>query len=161
MRHQRDKIINTNKDYKCRHKYNYIFSNNILIQKANILIAVNDIPLTGIQTVTHFYTYFTSVASDLVKNVSNNNNHLYGDNNLNATCVLREASEHEVKEVLKSFEGKRYHRDEIEPSILVNSSDVISPILSNIFNKCILSGVYPNILKGVRVVSMFKSGDSN
>ena len=58
--------------------------------------------------------------------------------------VLRETSEDEVT-ILRSFEGKKYHCDEIQPSILVRVSDVISPILSNIFNKCILSGVYPNI----------------
>ena len=48
-----------------------------------------------------------------------------------------ETSEGEVKEVLRLFEGKRYHRDEIQTSILVKVSDVISPILPNIFNKCI------------------------
>ena len=31
-------------------------------------LAVNDLPLTGINTVNHFNTYFTSVASDLVAN---------------------------------------------------------------------------------------------
>ena len=61
-------------------------------------------------------------------------------------------SEDEVKEALRSFESKRYHRDEIHPNILVKVSDAISPILSNIFNKYISSGVYPDILKVVRVV---------
>jgi len=55
--------------------------------RKQISLSVNDVPLTGIQTVNHFNTYFTSVASDLVRNLSNNNNHPYGDNNLNATCV--------------------------------------------------------------------------
>ena len=66
--------------------------------------------VTGIQTVN---CYFTSVASDLVKNVSNNSNHPYGDINLNGTCVLREANDDEVRGVLRSVEGKRYHRYEI------------------------------------------------
>ena len=76
-------------------------------------------------------------------------------------CGSRETSENEVTKVLRSFEGKRYYRDEIQPSILVKVSDVISPILSNIFNKCILSGIYPDILKRARVVPIFKFGDSN
>ena len=67
-------------------------------------------PLTGIQTINHFNNYFTFVASDLVRILSNNDNHPYGDNNLNATCVLRQTSEDEVEKVLRSFEGKRYHR---------------------------------------------------
>ena len=65
------------------------------------------------------------------------------------------------KKILRSFLRKKYHRDEIQPSILVKVSDIISPVLSNIFNKCILSGVYPNILKRAHVVPIFKSVDSN
>ena len=82
--------------------------------------------------------------------LSNNNNQPYGDNNPNAMCVLRRTGEGEVAKVLRSCEGNRYHRDEIQPSILVKVSDVTSPISSNIFNKCIL-----------RVVPIFKSGYSN
>ena len=65
--------------------------------RKQISLAVNDVPLTGIQTVNNSITYYASVASDLVRNVSNNNNHPYGDNNLNVSCVLRESSEDEVK----------------------------------------------------------------
>ena len=49
--------------------------------RKQISLAVNDVPLTDIQTVNHFNIYFTSVATDLVRNLSNNNNNLYGDNN--------------------------------------------------------------------------------
>ena len=88
----------------------YAWSN---FNRKQISLSVNDVSLTGIQTVNNFNTYFTSVASDLVRNLSNNNNHPYGDNNLNAQCVLRETSQDEIKKVFRSFEGKRYHRDEI------------------------------------------------
>ena len=74
--------------------------------RKQVSLPVNDVPLTGIQTVNHFNTYFTSVASDLVRNVSNNNNHLYGDNNLDATCVLRQTSEGEVAKVLSVLDDK-------------------------------------------------------
>ena len=55
-----------------------------------ISLAVDDVPLPGIQTVNYFNTYFTPVASDVVGNLSNNNYYPYGDNNFNVTCVLRE-----------------------------------------------------------------------
>ena len=58
-----------------------------------IALAENDVTLTDMQTVNHFNTYFTSVASDLVGNISNNNNHPYGDNIFNVTSVLRETME--------------------------------------------------------------------
>ena len=54
-------------------------------------LAVNDVPLTCIQTVNNFNTYFTPVASDLVGNFSNNINHPC------ATCVSREHRQEEVK----------------------------------------------------------------
>ena len=47
-------------------------------------------------------TYLNFEASVIVGNLSNNNNHLYGDINLNVTCVFR------------SFEGEKYCRDEIQ-----------------------------------------------
>ena len=104
------------------------------MHKKEISLAVNNVPLSGIQRVDNFNTYFTSVASDLVGNLSNNNNHPKGDNNLNATSVLRETSEDEVeKMVLRSFEGMKYHRDGIQPSILVKVSEFLSPALSSIF----------------------------
>ena len=73
--------------------------NGLLGRNANrkqMFLVVNDVPLIVIQTVNHFNTYFNSVVSVLVRNLSNNNNHPYGDNKLNATCVLRETSEDEV-----------------------------------------------------------------
>ena len=88
----------------------------------------------------------------------NNNNHPDGDNNFNVTCVLRETSEDEVKKILRFFEGKRYHREEIQPSILAKVS---APVLSNIFKQCILSCVNPDILKRAHVVPIFKSGESS
>ena len=92
------------------------------------------VPLTGFQTVNHFNTYFTSVASDLVGNLSNNNSHHYEENYFNAKCVLRETSQDEIKKILRSF---------------------------NIFNKCSLRDEYPDILKRACVVLIFKSGYSN
>ena len=46
------------------------------------------------------------------------------------------------------FDDKKYHRDEIQPSILVKVSHVISPLLSIIINRCVLSGVYPHVETG-------------
>ena len=69
--------------------------------RKQISLAVNDVPLTDIQTVHHFNAYSTSVASDLVGNLSNNNNNPYEGNHFNATCVLRETSEEEVADVLR------------------------------------------------------------
>ena len=67
------------------------------LNRKQISLAVT---ITGIQTLNHLILYFTSVASDLMRNLSNINNHPYRDNNLNVTCVLRETSEYEGKIIL-------------------------------------------------------------
>ena len=39
------------------------------------------------------------------------------------------------------------------------SAEVISPTISNIFNKCISDGVFPKSLKSAEVIPLFKKGD--
>ena len=39
------------------------------------------------------------------------------------------------------------------------SHKIIAPVLTNIFNKCIKSGVFPQSLKSAEIVPIFKKGD--
>ena len=119
--------------------------------RKQISLAVKDVPLTCTQTVNNCNTFFTSVASDLVGTWSNNNNGPYGDINLNAH-VLWEASEDIVQKILRSFEDKKYHRDEIQLSILVNVSDDILPALSNYLLSACNHTFIPSVKKTVMFV---------
>ena len=40
-------------------------------------------------------------------------------------------------------------------------TSVISPIISNLFNLCIETGVFPNCLKIAKVIPIYKKGDQN
>ena len=54
----------------------------------------------------------------------------------------------------------QYHFDlEFETKYVKTSAEVISPILSLLFNACFLSGIFPSCLKVAKVVPVFKSGD--
>jgi hypothetical protein len=66
-----------------------------------------------------------------------------------------------MKSLLRLCKGKRLHIDEIQPSILFVVSDIVAPVLAHIFNLCMSTGVYPDVLKRARVIPVFKSGNSN
>ena len=57
-------------------------------------------------------------------------------------CFMRNKSRLSEKKYQRLFEGKKYYRDEIQPSILciVKVSDVITIVLSSILYRCIISG---------------------
>ena len=67
----------------------------------------------------------------------------------------------EVRDVFLSFKSKISHKNEIPCSILIDVLDFISEPLCNIFNRSILSGIYPRVFKIARVVPVFKSGSEN
>ena len=57
-------------------------------------------------------------------------------------CFMRNKSRLSEKKYQRLFEGKKYYRDEIQPSILciVKVSNVIIFVVSSVFYRCIISG---------------------
>ena len=51
--------------------------------------------------------------------------------------------------------------DEISPKIVKWSAPLIVPLLTNILNKCMVAGIYPDSLKIARVIPIFKGGNKN
>ena len=51
--------------------------------------------------------------------------------------------------------------NEIQPSLLIENIDKLSPILCDIFNACFRRGQYPNAFKVARVIPVFKAGNTN
>ena len=58
-------------------------------------------------------------------------------------------------------EGKGVGVDKIPPKILKWGAHVLIPILTRLFNKCLLGGIYPDSLKIARVKPIFKGGMKN
>ena len=70
--------------------------------------------------------------------------------------------ESEVENLTKELdEGKGLGVDKIPPKILKWGAPVLVPILTKLFNKCLLGGIYPNSLKIARVKPIFKGGIKN
>ena len=66
--------------------------------------------------------------------------------------ILYSATEPEVEKETQELDiSKAIGVDEISPKILKWSSVLLTPILTKLFNMCIMSGIYPDSLKIARV----------
>ena len=67
-----------------------------------------------------------------------------------------------VENLIKELDdGKSVGIDKIPPKIIKWGAPVLIPILTKLFNKCILGGIYPDSLKIARVKPVFKGGLKN
>ena len=76
--------------------------------------------------------------------------------------ILHHVTESEVFDLIQDLDpSKSVGYDEIPSKILKWAAPLLSPILSQIFNKCLVSGIYPDSLKIARVKPLFKGGNRN
>ena len=60
-----------------------------------------------------------------------------------------------------SLRSKISHIFIYSDKILKYISNLVSPLLTNIMNKSLTSGLFPQLLKVARIVPIFKAGDPN
>ena len=58
-------------------------------------------------------------------------------------------------------EGKGLGVDKTPPKIVKWGKPVLIPVLTKLYNKCLLGGIYPDSLKVARVKPIFKGGKKN
>lgn len=76
--------------------------------------------------------------------------------------ILHPITEPEVEKEAQNLDiSKTTGTDEISPKILKWSSALLTPILTKLFNMCLLGGIYPDSLKIARVIPIFKGGNKN
>ena len=76
--------------------------------------------------------------------------------------IMHAVTEQEVLKLINDLDvTKSVGLDEIPPKILKWSAPIITPILTQLFNKCLLGGIYPDSLKLARVKPIFKGGNKN
>ena len=108
-----------------------------------------------------FNGYFTRVANSLFENIPIEINWNYFSNisRVSESCFFLLTNFNEIKLVMNSFENKGNSMHDIKPEVLRRVNEVIIPHLIFLYNKCVLDGIYPSMLKVARVVLIFKSGD--
>ena len=74
--------------------------------------------------------------------------------------TFREFKETEIIETIKELpKSKASTFKDIPVKIVVNPVHIYSQVLTNIFNDCVKSGDFPNILKYADITIVFKKGD--
>ena len=138
--------------------------NDLLARKnkdSSIEIKENGIIIGGRSVASVFNRYFTTVVSDLVKHFPTSSNSFSSDyiNRVSSSCFLYPTNVTEILFVLMKMKKKGNCLYDIPPKYLLVIKDKILPFLEYFYNRCIIDGVYPSILKVARVVPIHKSGD--
>ena len=77
-----------------------------------------------------------------------------------SSIYITPTSEHEISKLINALPNKKSSgHDNIDNILLKKIAMEISPILTNIFNKSLSSGVFPDVMKLAEVVPLFKSND--
>ena len=125
-------------------------------------LIVNQHTITDSQTICNsLNNYFSNVGcNDDMEDVPNIHftDYLRGEYpDLNFAMVDVAAIKKIIKKMKKSGPGP----DDISIQLIKEGSDFLSPILTEMINKCLTSGVYPDALKVAKVVPIFKGGERN
>ena len=75
---------------------------------------------------------------------------------LNQSMFVYPSTTFEVDKIIKNLKPKKCHLGEILAFIVKELSDILSPVISAIFNISISKGVFPDMLKLARVVPISK-----
>ena len=74
-------------------------------------------------------------------------------------CTFREFKKTEIIKTIKELpKNKLSTFKDIPVKIMVNSVHIYSPVLTSIFNDCVKSGNFPDILKDADIARVFKKG---
>lgn len=95
------------------------------------------------------FEHIEEVNSDYLNEISINQNSLY----------LRETTVLEIKQKIESLKPSNSINDNISSNMLKMNSTKLAPIISELINKCISEGSFPNSLKISRIVPIYKDGN--
>ena len=76
----------------------------------------------------------------------------------NQTMFLKPISPEEVEFEIQKLKKKAPGNDGISAKLLQHVSPLIAPYLSQIFNQCLVTGIFPECLKIARITPIYKSG---
>ena len=124
-------------------------------------LKANNVGVPCDEVAQRFNDYFTHVASSLVANIPTNINWNYFNSisRVFESCFFLPTSYNEIKLILDSFANKGNSMHNIKPEILRRIKDMIIPHMVFFYNRSVLEGIYPDLLKVARVVPIFKAGD--
>ena len=123
-----------------------------------------NVPITGNSNISNtFNNYFSNIASNLDSQIPSCNFSplSFLPSSLNQSMFLSPVSISEVKAVISNIKITKSGTENI-PSFLVKlSSEILSPIITELINHSFSNGVFPNCLKIAHIIPIHKNGDVN
>ena len=78
------------------------------------------------------------------------------------SIFLQPTTSDEVETVINALKNNKAIRImDVETKFIKLSKNILSPVLSDLFNVCIAQGVFPDCLKIAEVIPIFRKGDHN
>jgi len=111
----------------------------------------------------HFNIFFSSIASNINNGipVTDTCPLLYLGERVANSMFAVPSTTSEVVSVIASLRNRSCHITAVPVFIYKHCSDLLSPIISQLFNLSLNSGMFPTLLKAATVVPIHKSGDSS
>ena len=112
--------------------------------------------------VNRFNEYFVNIAKNLNESKSQSdfkNYKVFMKNRIEHTIFLSEIESNEIDSIIHDLNPNK--SSDMSPRVLKLFRGKLSPTLDILFNNCMYSGVFPDVLKIARVIPLFKSGDQN
>ena len=141
------KVINEMRNKKRSSNFpNYIeFNNQLIIDRRMI--------------VNKFNSYYVNIARDLNNSKSTedfNDYRIFMKNRISDSIFLEEIETNEIDTIIGNLNPNK--SSDFSPRILQFFRNQISPTLAVLFNKCMFSGIFPDVLKIAKVIPLYKSG---
>ena len=107
-----------------------------------------------------FNSYFIDVGSNLANGINITDTHpisYLGPRN-NCTFLFDFTDQDEVFNLIQGFQNKSCSPNNLPIFIIKKVSHIIAPIIADLFNESVTSGLFPDKLKVGRVIPIYKSG---
>ena len=120
----------------------------------------NNSPVTNSIDSAEFNTFFAEIANTLYSNLGTNNFNPTLHINIEDTMFLLPTDVFEVSSAIKSLSNSKVTDVYgISSTLLKSVATVIAPHLTNLFNSCFETGIFPDKLKLTKIIPIFKKGD--
>ena len=133
-------------------------SNNILTLKIN-----EQLTSDSLKVAEHFIDFFTSIATKIRKKIPNSIKRFesYLNNSSRHSFFFSPTDSQQVTKIIRNLDPKKSTGpNSIPHQVIDNILPDISKVLADLFNVSLETGVFPELLKIVKVISVFKNKGS-